>query len=114
MDCSKLRPSRERVLIVSHPDGHLEVFAEKNVIVRIERVPVAHSRDAERIAEDFLERSLPPVWRDMYFPGNRRATGTATPLFPSKIRDANQIERLLDSLNGLLEQEQEAEAWMTV
>lgn len=116
MDCSNKRPRRERVLVVPHADGHLEVFGSENVIVRIERLPVTNSRDAEAIAEDFLERSLPPIWRELYFPGMRRATGTAQLLLPSTIRRATDIEQSLQSLNSVLEslKQEEASAWMTV
>ena len=80
MDSTKKRPQRQAVLIVSHPDGYIEAFAEPHIDVRFARVPVAHSLDAEVVAEDLVELMLPARYRRLYFPAMRRTVGSTRPL----------------------------------
>ncbi|MEQ8211043.1 MAG: hypothetical protein RH917_14545 [Lacipirellulaceae bacterium] len=119
MDCNKNDlPPRQPVLVVTDGDGYLEIFAEKNLDVRIERLPVAHAHAAEVIAEDYLEATLPRRYRELYWPGKRRATAVVRPLRPLTIDAANRAERtmrdldqLLDSLNTDDQHEEDIIAW---
>lgn len=109
---------RQAVLLVLSPDGYLELFADSNVDVRVERLPVAQARAAEVMGEDYLEATLPRRYRELYWPGKRRATAIVRPLRPSTIDAANRAERtmrelneLLDSLNTDDQQEEDIIAW---
>ncbi|QDS97704.1 hypothetical protein [Adhaeretor mobilis] len=101
---------RQHVLIVAHADGYLEVFGEKNLDIRISNIPLAHSREAERIAEDALELSLPRCYRQLYFPGKRRATATLMPLLPSTMARAKAVKRTIRQLNQLVQKVTKAKA----
>jgi len=100
-DHTRERPPREKVLIVAHSDGFLEVFGAKHVDVRIQRCLAAFSPEMEAVAEDCVELSLPPAWRSLYFPGFCRRSAMLRPLLPTTMRDAQQIRDLLRNLNGI-------------
>ncbi len=99
------RPPRQRVLIVSHPDGHLEVYADENITAKIVRVPVADSREAERQAEEIVEMLLPQFWRQLYWPNKVRETGTTRPLSPSTLQRSFVVRDCLQRLNALADRE---------
>ena len=64
---------RVPVLIVGHSDGWIEAYAERHVDVRIEIAPYMTTPEGERLAEGYVELSLPRRYRDLYWPGMRRA-----------------------------------------
>ena len=97
----KTSESRVQVLIVSHPDNFLEVFAQKHVDIRIVRAPITHSAEAERAVEDYIEQSLPPSWRGFYFPGNVRKTELLRPLSLATLADGTIVDGFIDALNQL-------------
>lgn len=88
MDSCKRPPSRQAVLVAVHPDGDLEAFANKSVDVRFVRMPVAHSLEGERIAEDCFELMLPRRYRDLWRRDLLRANGTTHPLTAQSALDA--------------------------
>jgi len=85
----KPRPQRYPVLAVSHPDGYIEVFADRNIDCKIARLPVAYSREAERQAESVMLDRLPPRYAELFWADHMRASGTTRPLFPSTLEDAD-------------------------
>ena len=63
--------------------------------------PAAFNPDMEVMAEDYLEESLPPVWRSLYFPGYCRASAMLRPLLPTEIQDSKVVAELLKTLNSI-------------
>ncbi len=93
------RPMREAVLIVEYADGHLEALGSKNVNAKFVRCPVAFNDEMFIMAEDWLEESLTPYWRQLFFPGNVRATANARPLLPTVMARAKQAKNDIAALN---------------
>lgn len=65
--------TRQPVLVVLHSDQFVEVFAHSFIDVRIVDMPKVSSTDAEILAEEFIERSIPRFYRQVFWPGCRRA-----------------------------------------
>jgi len=95
------RQKREKVLVVAHADNHLEIFAAKHVDVKIVRCPASFTDEMKGMAEDFVEQTLPPAWRSLYFPGFCRKSEMLRPLLPSTIQDAKLVRGLLKTLNSI-------------
>ena len=95
------RAPRQGVLVLSHPDGHLEVFAEKCTAVHIARVPTAGSSEAERQSEDVTHWLLPRRYRDLHRADRLRATGTTRPLKPSALKASLEVPAVIEDLNRL-------------
>ena len=72
------RRQRERILLVTHSDGWLEVFAGPGVLVH-HATMLATTPAGEVKAEAVLEEQLPRSYRELYEPGNRRYAGLARP-----------------------------------
>ena len=107
---------RARVLVISHPDGHLEVFGEQNIDVLIQRVPRADSDQGRCIAEDVVELLLPLRFKNLYWPNKCRARGTTRPLTADTLQQALFVGNLLSGLNGFVlesrpEQKGEVVTW---
>jgi len=103
---------RSDVLVVSHSDGHIEVFGEKNVSVRIVRMPAANSLQSERTAEDVAELMLPRRYRDLYRADRLRAVGNTRPLRPSTLVDAQWARDFITALNAMAGTREEVTTWM--
>ena len=98
----KQRPPRQAVLIVAHPDNHIEAFAEKNVDIHASRIPQSFSREGERQAEEVMQIMLPPRYRDLYRADRLRKTGSTRPLLPSVLADSLVVRdcpTALDTVN---------------
>ena len=110
MNTPSPRPPRQRVLVVPHPDGHLEVFGERNIAVHVARVPIAHSRDAERVADEVVDLRLPRPFRELHRADKLRAVGTTRPLRPSALLAAAETRDALAALDALAAEPQEVVA----
>ncbi|MCE9544285.1 MAG: hypothetical protein K8T25_01990 [Planctomycetia bacterium] len=87
---------RPKVLIVLHPDGWVEAFADKSVDVRV--VEVWGDNFAEGTADEQVER-LPECYARLHLTGNLRSTG-----FPKfKSRPGDWIGAAIDRYVELLE-----------
>lgn len=98
-------PFRERVLIVVHGDGWIEVFAERHVDVRIQIAPHMSIPEGERLAEEYIEAALPARFRDLYFPGFLRAADLARVIKPSDIERCTfnvELVRILERAGKIL------------
>ena len=73
------------ILIVAHADRYLEAFSRDRTPIRIVQMPDVKGVEGELVAEKYLEQSLPKQFRDIYFPGYRRATHLIQPTKPSDI-----------------------------
>lgn len=75
---------RQRVLVVLHADGFVEVFADDSTAVHIGIMPHV-APEGERLAAEFFEGRLPLVYRTLYAPGMRRACDMVRTIRPSDI-----------------------------
>jgi hypothetical protein len=108
------RPTRrEAVLILAHADGWLEAFADKHVDVRIAIMPAMKTPEGELAAERYVESSLPRRYRDVYWPGNRRAADMLRVVRPSDIAWREYDLDLLRAIQQLGNaQEEGRKRWM--
>jgi hypothetical protein len=97
------RQEQEKVLIVSYPDDFLELFGPKHITAKIVRCPAAFNSEMQRQAEGFLELSLPPAWRPLFYPGYCRASASLRPLLPTTIQDAKVVSKILRTLSKIEE-----------
>ena len=104
---SKRPTQREAVLILAHGYGWLEAFAEKHVDVRIEMVPQVTTQAGEILAEEYVELSLPRRYRDVYWPGNRRAADMMRVVRPSDIAWREYHVELLRAIQQLGDKQEE-------
>lgn len=109
---------RERVLLVRHGDGYVELFGGKHIDVHVANVPYldltvpetdsiearAERSRYEIMALDYMEACLPRAYRDLYWPGNLRATDTHKKLRPSDIADREHHLACLKALDGIQDQ----------
>ncbi len=101
MNCIKKRSSRQKILIVSHADGHLEIFGEKNFDFHIARVPSATSRGAEIAAEEVTLMLLPRRYRDLFRADLLRKNGTTRPLLSSVLAASIRAKKDIELANGI-------------
>lgn len=95
MDCPNSPPKRQAVSIVLFADGHAEAYAERNIDVRFVRVPAAHTREGEIIAEECARMLTPRRYADLWRADYLRANGTTAPLAPDAVLDALQTRDIL-------------------
>jgi hypothetical protein len=95
---------RVKVLVVVHPDGYLQAFAEKRVDVRFVNLLDVHPDD-EVPAEQALEAGLPAAYRDLHWPCRLRATGLVERITAQQALDTTYQ---LSILHGLRKLEEEA------
>ena len=93
------RPKRQAVVVVAHVDGFVEIFANQNIDVRIVRIPVAHTRAGEILAEQCAELMLPRRYRDLWRRDHLRAVGTAKPLTAQAALDSLAAKDCVAALN---------------
>ena len=105
---------REAVLVLAHPDGWLETFAEKHVDVRIVMVPQVTTQAGEILAEEYVEASLPKRYRDVYWPANRRAADMLRVVRPSDIAWREYELELLRAIQQLGNQQEEGRKLWTL
>lgn len=91
---------RQNVLILSHHDSFIEVFAERNTDVHIARVPQGFTLEGERQADQIAEGRLPRRYRQLWRADRLRATGSTHPLLPSTLADSQSINELLTAFNS--------------
>jgi len=91
--------TRHKVLIVLHADGFIEAYADRDH-VDVRTVVMPQSSD-ETLAEEYLELTLPTVYRDVYFPLNRRAVDNVRKLAPSQIVQQQLDREFLSTLTDL-------------
>lgn len=72
----RARPDLDRVLVLIHGDGYVEVFAEKWIAAKIVNLPQGEwefAKNADRVSEQLI----PGAYRDVWLPGKLRANGNA-------------------------------------
>jgi len=86
--------------VAVHSDGFIEVFGS-DIDVRVVDVPHGGSARCERLAEQWIETTLPPRHRSVYFPGNVRAQHMPRVITPREIADTLLELALIRSINTL-------------
>ena len=94
------RREREKVLVVLHADGYVEVFAGRHVDVRIAQLLDVHLDD-EPLAEEYLEVSVPACYRDLYWPSRLRAMGMVERISPQQELDAQRAVAAIRELRAI-------------
>lgn len=103
---------RQPVLVVASPDGFVEVYAPPNIDARVYRVLAAHSREAERAADECIDLELPRRFRELHRADFLRTTSTTRPRLPSSALQALVVRDVIASLNQLSgEPEEEVIVW---
>lgn len=69
------RQQRTKSILLVHAGGHIQLFGDQLLDVRVIDVPHVQSVRAEILIEQWIESELPRPYRDIYFPGNLRASG---------------------------------------
>ena len=96
------RQPKQKVLIIAHPDNYIEVYGD-NIDVEIVRSIVASTPEAECIAEDIVEASLPLRFKPLYWPGKAKVTASLRPLHAQTAHEARYVAKLLPALNSMME-----------
>jgi len=98
---------RTRVLVVLSSNGFVELFADKDVDFHVAQRLHVDTIEAERLAEDLLDITIPKSFRNLFFPGKLRATALV-----EKITAETALDTLykLSILRGLREMQNEQSA----
>jgi hypothetical protein len=96
-----VKPRRERVLVVLHSDGWVEVYARRNVDVRI--VNRLHVTGGDAMTADILdalvECDLPKCYRWLYYPRRLRDVGQVRRITPEQklvaVEDAGLVREVV-------------------
>ena len=111
MDSIKSRGTRQKVLILSHPDGYVEIFGD-GIDVHIARIPLATSRQAERQAEAVASMLMPLRFRELWRRDRLRTVGTTRPLLPSVLATSLATCEAVAAINSMNATErEEVTAW---
>lgn len=111
---SKRPTQREAVLVLAHGDGWIEAFGEKHIDVRIEMVPYVTTQPGEILAEEYVETSLPKRFRDVYWPGDRRAADMLRVVRPCDIAWREYDVGLLRAIQELGKTQEEGRTLWTL
>lgn len=91
--------ARRKVLIVLYSDGWVEAYAGKDVDVRIVNKIHATTPEGGQMAERILELSLPRVYAELLWPGNRRASGQVRKVTAQQVLDARMELDVLEAID---------------
>ena len=106
----RARPDPERLLLVVHEDGYVQVYGESWHCVEVIEMPRVAPANID-IAEECMLLQVPRPYRDLYYPGKVRASANVRAC-PSVVSlcAAHEIEELLQQLNTLKGHHQEQAA----
>jgi len=105
------RPPRTQVLVVLHSDGYVQLFAPEQIDAHIAVMPSMNRPEGERLAEDYLAITLPRRFRQVYLPGNIRATGLVETIRPSDIAHRQLMQKMLSAIDSLTSTDEEEVSW---
>jgi len=98
-----VKPRRERVLVVLHSDGWVEVYARRNVDVRIVNRLHVTGGDAmtAHILDALVECELPKCYRWLYYPRRLRDVGQVRRITPEQklvaVEDAGLVRDVVQA-----------------
>lgn len=90
---------RSAILVVLHADGWIEVYGQPYVDVHMAVMPHTTTPEGERAAEEYLDTILARRYRDLYWPGLRRAADLVRSVSPSDIARRDWELELLTTLD---------------
>lgn len=102
---------RDAVLIVAHGDGWLEAYAERHVDVMLVQPPYVLGIAGERLADEWLDATLPRRYADLRWPILRRAAERLRAVRPSDILRRQLDLDLLRALDRHANHERERLVW---
>lgn len=102
--------SRQAVLVVTHPDGFVEVFGGSTVDVRCVDMPAVTGPEAERLAEEYVGLAVPRRYQDVYYPSARRAIHLPERLAPSDIARRDWTTHVF---RGIQQATEEPRVWIS-
>lgn len=102
MDGANLPPvPRQKILLVSHADQWLEVFAEPHVdVCHVARPHIRHVELATR-CDELVELLMPRCYRPLYWPGKVRWAGLVRPVKLTDYLRREQEILFMDSLDAI-------------
>jgi hypothetical protein len=95
------RPERKKVLVVLHSDGWVEAYSDKTVDVYITQRLHTEDDASVHLVDEYLERSLPKVYRRLYWPVKLRAVGQCRRVTPEAMLDRRLALDLLAALRQI-------------
>ena len=101
---------RHPVLVVTNSDGFFEVYAAKNIDVCVVSRPHTESQAGERLADRYLDATLPQRHREIFEPINLRWQGICETVMASDLADQAwtlEVYAILDDLS-----EERTETWV--
>ncbi|MCD4728166.1 MAG: hypothetical protein K8R46_10920 [Pirellulales bacterium] len=114
---AKVRPprKREKVLVVMHPGGLVEVYASADVDVHIcNRLFVdGDTGDLATAVDEYLEATLPKQYRGLHWPNRLRAVGMLEKITPESAMDTLYQLYILRGLRADREAKRPAPAAIT-
>ena len=84
-----------------HHDKWVEVYAEKNIDARVAVMPHMTTPEGERLAEQYLELTLPKRYRALYWPGSRRAADMVRTIKPQDIARQKWELEMMTTLDAI-------------
>lgn len=80
---------REKVLVVLHADGFVEVFGKENIDVHIaRRLHVENERgDLSTLLDEYTTATMPRCYRGLYMPNKCREIGNIESITPEQALD---------------------------
>lgn len=87
-------PRREKVLVMLSADGFVQVYAERNIDVKIvQRLhTLDESAEMATLLDEYIETTLPRCYRDLFVPVKLRAQDQCRVITPEQ--EADKIEGL--------------------
>ena len=111
---------RTKVLVVIQPDGFIEVYGDKETDVVIRVAPAVElTAESERLVEEFIETTLPRMYRDLYEPGRLRGSEMPLPITPDEIMQVKATRAVYEALDAYasesadtVQETSEGETWI--
>ena len=97
------RPQRVPVIVVTHPDGYVEVFGPPETSVVCVQVPETRSTAAEILAEQLIESRLPATHRKVFAPGHLRETANVERVTVEQLADRKWLGEFNAAITKLRE-----------
>ena len=103
---------RETVLVVPNADGWIGVYGGNNIDVQIAMMPHMTTPEGERLAEQYLELTLPKRYRVLYWPGNRRAADLVRVITPQDIAQRKWELEMMTTLDAIAARSKGGVTWI--
>ncbi len=105
---SEEKIQRQKAIVVIHPDGFIHVYGPDTLDVIVRISPVVTCKRGEIAAEEYIEATLPRVYREFYWPNCIRVTGQIRRILPSDIANTKTLLQISKRLTAFMESQNEA------